>query len=439
MLLISAFQSTHASKRAVCCCTGQPRLIIQHSNLRKINCHHCTSLDHPHTSFDKVVQHRTMSTDSLTPPPTSTSPFRPVTTSVDSMTKPPSPAQRAQDARITRRGSNATTAPVMHEDTAFNASAGPSIPSAKRPRPASPRHSPNKRVRARSATPIPAENESITTSVDVERAVEVDQTVSAGYGTTLAGPSSYARMEYIKAEDEAGQTSETGSVLFSEQVDTQQSQVSGSTAVKGHLGDYIPQPDPTMVPPTEETGDSRDGSLRTGDVFEAEEEEDAGVDDGEQELDPEEGNEMLEESHDNQDDDDNDDEDAAATPKWLTDQHTLIAERRDAMTRIIEGREGIEVIQERAQYAGLEGQEAEDEEESDDGPFEHSYHSGDTEDYEMDHRPVLERTAIKRDIRHFTESLASLRDATTGEIAYKVVDRLGEGRWKDKKYLSAHS
>jgi len=307
-------------------------------------------------------------------------------------------------------------------------SAGPSNTTAKRPRPASPRHSPNKRVRERSATPLPAEDESITTSIDVERAVEVDQNVSAGYGTTLAGPSSYARMEYIKAEDEAGQTSETGSVLFSEQVDTQQSQASGSTAMKGNLGDYIPQPDPAMVPPTEATGDSRDESLRTGDVFETEDEEDGVVGEGEQEMDPDEGNEMLEESHDNQDDND-DDEDGGATPKWLTEQHTLVAERRDAMTRIIEGREGIEVIQEQAGYQGLEGQGTEDEEESDDGPFEHSYHSGDTDDYEMDHRPVLERTAIKRDIRQFTDNLTSLRDATTGEIAYKVVDRLGEGAY----------
>ncbi|OXM81671.1 cell division control protein 7 [Cryptococcus neoformans Bt63] len=56
-----------------------------------------------------------------------------------------------------------------------------------------------------------------------------------------------------------------------------------------------------------------------------------------------------------------------------------------------------------------------------------SYHSGDTEDYEMDHRPVLQRTAVKKDIRDFTNSLSLLRDGSIHGIPYKVVDRLGEG------------
>ncbi|WVW80868.1 hypothetical protein I302_102858 [Kwoniella bestiolae CBS 10118] len=56
-----------------------------------------------------------------------------------------------------------------------------------------------------------------------------------------------------------------------------------------------------------------------------------------------------------------------------------------------------------------------------------SYHSGDSDEYEMDHRPVLERTAIKRDIRSFTESLTVLREGVDGYLPFKVVDRLGEG------------
>jgi hypothetical protein len=51
------------------------------------------------------------------------------------------------------------------------------------------------------------------------------------------------------------------------------------------------------------------------------------------------------------------------------------------------------------------------------------YHSGDTDDFEMDHRPVLERTAVKRDIKNFVASLSFLQD----HELYKVVDRLGEG------------
>jgi hypothetical protein len=51
-----------------------------------------------------------------------------------------------------------------------------------------------------------------------------------------------------------------------------------------------------------------------------------------------------------------------------------------------------------------------------------SYHSGDSSDFEMDHRPVLERTAVKRDIRDFEDSMYLIR-----ENGYKVIDRLGEG------------
>lgn len=53
-----------------------------------------------------------------------------------------------------------------------------------------------------------------------------------------------------------------------------------------------------------------------------------------------------------------------------------------------------------------------------------SYHSNDSELYEMTHRPILERTAIKRDIREFVQSMECLK----GEKLYRVVDRLGEGK-----------
>ncbi|RSH85246.1 hypothetical protein EHS25_005053 [Saitozyma podzolica] len=62
-----------------------------------------------------------------------------------------------------------------------------------------------------------------------------------------------------------------------------------------------------------------------------------------------------------------------------------------------------------------------------------SYHSGDSSDFEMDHRPVLERTAVKRDIRDFEDSIFLIR-----ENGYKVIDRLGEGTFSSV-YLARDS
>ncbi|GMK54719.1 hypothetical protein CspeluHIS016_0113050 [Cutaneotrichosporon spelunceum] len=55
-----------------------------------------------------------------------------------------------------------------------------------------------------------------------------------------------------------------------------------------------------------------------------------------------------------------------------------------------------------------------------------SYHSGDSDDYEMDHRPWLERTAVKRDIQELY-TVKGLFNPTLGQYRYRVVDRLGEG------------
>lgn len=52
-----------------------------------------------------------------------------------------------------------------------------------------------------------------------------------------------------------------------------------------------------------------------------------------------------------------------------------------------------------------------------------SYHSEDTDDYEMDHRPWEDRPVIKRDIYGIIESMLDIDIETT----YKIVDRLGEG------------
>jgi hypothetical protein len=62
-----------------------------------------------------------------------------------------------------------------------------------------------------------------------------------------------------------------------------------------------------------------------------------------------------------------------------------------------------------------------------------SYHSGNSDEYEMDHRPILERTAVKKDIEDFVRPLDEMwaESEDMGEPVcirkYHVVDRLGEG------------
>lgn len=63
---------------------------------------------------------------------------------------------------------------------------------------------------------------------------------------------------------------------------------------------------------------------------------------------------------------------------------------------------------------------------ADPGPSEGSYHSGDTDEYEMDHRPWLDRAAIKRDIQALY-SISGFYNPSLGTYRYRVVDRLGEG------------
>ncbi|KLT38754.1 kinase-like protein [Cutaneotrichosporon oleaginosum] len=66
---------------------------------------------------------------------------------------------------------------------------------------------------------------------------------------------------------------------------------------------------------------------------------------------------------------------------------------------------------------------------SSDGEYEddpESYHSGDSEEYQMDHRPWLERTAVKRDIQDLY-TVKGLYNPSLGLYRYRVVDRLGEG------------
>ncbi|WWC72543.1 uncharacterized protein I206_106505 [Kwoniella pini CBS 10737] len=112
--------------------------------------------------------------------------------------------------------------------------------------------------------------------------------------------------------------------------------------------------------------------------------------------------------------------------------------RPDTMTQVIEGSSSKKRQTQKQSFVELnqaahsdnieydeDGLRGEEEEEDSISP--ESYHSGDSDNYEMEHRPILERTAIKKDIRNFTESLTVLRDGVDGYLPFKVVDRLGEG------------
>lgn len=55
-----------------------------------------------------------------------------------------------------------------------------------------------------------------------------------------------------------------------------------------------------------------------------------------------------------------------------------------------------------------------------------SYHSGDSDEYEMEHRPWLDRTAVKRDIQDLY-AIKGLYHHHLRKYRYRVIDRLGEG------------
>ena len=112
-------------------------------------------------------------------------------------------------------------------------------------------------------------------------------------------------------------------------------------------------------------------------------------------------------------------EDTAETPDWLIEDAqggSRSAAKPDRMTRVLEGDSTgrnvpYEVLLEAAEADGDAS----------------SYHSGDTDEYEMDYRPVLDRPAVKRDCDTM-HKLHSFWDAETGCLRYKVTDRLGEGK-----------
>ncbi|WRT70669.1 uncharacterized protein IL334_007667 [Kwoniella shivajii] len=276
--------------------------------------------------------------------------------------------------------------------------------------------------------------------------------------TTGAGPSSYAhdqddiRQCIETSENDEGE-GEDGSVLFSEQAGTGKTEVEEDQMEEqeNDTGDQ------TIV--MDEEGKHR---LEEHEFFVEEEEDDdesrQSPEEGDLEGDEEDYLVELEESHEPQDlvEEQVDSIQIAHKPIPLNidSRHTMpppsaeitVQTRKssssrqansaggmhDQMTQVIEGLKGVANSIPRSSnaqsFVDLNEQACSDNFEERNSP--ESYHSGDSDEYEMDHRPVLERTAVKRDIRHLTDSLTILRDGIEGLegfLPYRVVDRLGEG------------
>ena len=259
-----------------------------------------------------------------------------------------------------------------------------------------------------------------------------EQNASAPVHTTTAGPSSYTA-------DDTGRVAATSdrSVLFSEQAATKRS---------GH--DRTPNDRLRVV----QADDDRERTNTAGgNVFLPEdgEDDDDDHDDDEDEVEEEqtgeydpddeeypEANGHHEESQD-QNDLIEDDENGADPPAWQKGPHTIAStylpgpskRPSDQMSRVLEGTTTSRFLHHITVTRYPVASENGETDHSDDPPPASSYHSGNSDDFEMAHRPLLERTEIKRDIKVFVESLGQeFKERSTGIHRYKVVDRLGEGK-----------
>ena len=303
--------------------------------------------------------------------------------------------------------------------------------------------SPKKRVRG--GTPF----EDDVPALSAEQS-EVGQNASAAVHTTIAGPSSYMVTGDDGTATNGMGTSEAedGTVLFSEQVRAEEVQqhsfnAAGTATPGGDLGDYLPQPEQVFSPKTQaQNGDEQEGGDELLDGRQEEEgqgDDNVGLDDDEENGQAEQAEEPaeLEESQDQNDGDD----DGAETPAWMTEPHVFRPDhlplppppqpQPDIMTRVIA-----------LQAAQLRPGKNPDSPDSDYDVYEiahgrphlgstGSYHSGDSDQYSMDYRPVLERTAVKHDIRKFVDNTLLLDVDYRDDPAYNVVDRLGEGQLFD--------
>ncbi|OCF43627.1 CDC7 protein kinase [Kwoniella heveanensis CBS 569] len=267
------------------------------------------------------------------------------------------------------------------------------------------------------------------------------------YPTTVAGPSSYAQ------ENEASQileeTSEggdgEGSILFSEQAGAGAGRTDMINVDEGAFFDDTGLGDETIIvgdaKPLAEEGE---GEFFMDDVKE-EDAQETGEDyliGQEEQLEPqdfgreEEGEENLVDTVPATIDlrqvmpppaDTTSHKSIRSTSSRHSHTNSAANEHHDQMTQVIErSRPNGTAVPQIQSLVDLNVNE-ETYSDGEDHPSPSSYHSGDSDEYEMDHRPVLERTAVKRDIRSFTESLTLLREGVDGFIPFKVTDRLGEG------------
>jgi len=312
----------------------------------------------------------------------------------------------------------------------------------RRRAPSSEPYPPAQPKRIRDGTPICQEAEDSTSG---DRPAGGQNASVPAYTTTAAGPSSYAAQEddpgLVAVTSDGGE----GSVLFSENaaIGTK----GKTTIMDGDIGHR------------QANGSGRRDDAPAGDDFLPEEGVDGHGDgqdlgeepredgsEGEDEACEEDGG-AHEESQD-QNDVNEEDEDGAEPPAWLKEPQ-IISSRAlpdswsslplDRMSRVLEAKMEPEpkprpaLSHHIASWAKVPN--AEDKEVlSDDPPASpSSYHSGDSDDFVMAHRPILERTEIKRDIKAFVSSLGTygsdMFEPLTGLCRYPVIDRLGEGSW----------
>ena len=282
------------------------------------------------------------------------------------------------------------------------------------------------------------------TPVDLELAGETFEVERAGASETL-GVSEQPRKRRPKCQ---GTTSDIGDaeegVVFSERNTdigfdtgitmiervTQPSSAYASTTSHGNMGDYIPQAQTPLEVQTQTdmTGATAETEIDVQDDEEGDEDEDEDEEEEETQEQEEYQTARLVELDESQDQNDTLEEtldDVAQPAKWLTEAYEMTREpvrRSDRMSAFLESKRS----RARARTVTAGSQDTEEREDEEDVEIE--YHSGDSDMYEMQHRPVLERTAVKRDIRNLSENIKCLRYQDTGEYVYRIVDRLGEGR-----------
>lgn len=295
--------------------------------------------------------------------------------------------------------------------------------------------------RAREGTPIERDEVS-------GEGLDQNASTAAAYTTTGAEPDSFfapqddaSMRNQGTSDDENGE----GSVLFSELVKGDQNGTQHHTSTSGPHGnmeDYLPQGNAPYGDEDEyEDGVDEDGGDEPAEQEEEDDEEGGVVLTEEQQ---EQALEELQDQIDAMEDEFEDElaaEEAAKTPAWLTAPRSMtrtflrpepVASGstttmvQDRMSAVLESRQSQQLRSD--PFASTENSDEMDEEE-----MSSSYHSGDTDIFEMDHRPMLERTAVKRDICNFVNRFQHCGEPIdhltrpSEDFPYQVVDRLGEG------------